>query len=116
MTKKVGDYLIPFHPVTGDLMHYPQSYYVGEYPNGKLTEPDWRQNYKFESFLYFKGFSRGRSAAYANFVDDNGVRHTMFLSDLEDLIKSRSTFMRGAWHDEWTFCKRGMNYGIRMAP
>lgn len=70
-----------------------------------------RPNYSFNATLRFAGFRRGRSAANAIFVDGEGHRYSMFLSALEDILKTdgmRDGFVRGCW----SFCKRGSNYSI----
>lgn len=72
----------------------------------------WKDNYIFEAKMKFDGFSRGRSAANANLIDENNKKYTLFLTDLS-LLLCRS-FIKDGFTDKikWTFCKRGTNYGI----
>jgi hypothetical protein len=100
---------IPFNPVTGEAQYFPSPVYVRE-PNARL-EPDWRDNVVFEDTLKFIGFSRGRSAANADFETSDGKRVTMFLADLGDAMKQ---MFAGCLRGSFTYCKRGMNFGIKM--
>lgn len=96
-------YKIPFR--NGDQLHYPDNY---------PTPPEWHDNFEFEGTLTFTGFHRGRSAAYAEFMDCKGATFTMFLKDLEEVIKCRGVAC-GKIQARWTFCKRGANYGLCLA-
>lgn len=96
-------YQIPF--IDGNLQHYP----------GHSPKLEWRENCTFSATLIFKGFQRGRSAAYAVFhLEETGQQYPMFLKDLGAVMLSE---VRGGkvsgW---WTFCKRGANYGIKLDP
>ena len=44
---------------------------------------------------------------------DNGARHPLFLTDLEEILK-RWNISEGTVSGRWTFTKRGANYGVRM--
>lgn len=73
---------------------------------------EWRENYEFTATLYFNGFARGRSAAYAYFNTADDQRYTMFLTDLADAIPYLE---KGFLRDKtFTFTKRGQNYGIKV--
>lgn len=99
-----GAYQVPFR--NGNLLHYPDSW---------PTLPEWRDNYEFSATLTFAGFSRGRSAAYLNFMNpETGEFFPMFLADLSDVL-TRCTLEKGKVNALWTFCKRGQNYGICLA-
>lgn len=93
---------VPFRQ--GMLQHFP-------YP----TPDEWRDNCEFEAELTYQGFTRGRSAAYGEFIDrKTGQEFPMFLVDLNTLLKEK-TIHKGTVKAVWTFCKRGKNYGIRLA-
>lgn len=111
--KKKGDYQIPFDE-EGNPLHYPE---------GKIT---WRDNYVFPAVLEFSEFRRGRSAAYALFTskettdeyDGKGFlipkkskTYCVFLRDFQDIIPAMEFGLVDA---EFTFVKRGMNYGLRI--
>lgn len=72
----------------------------------------WKENYEFEDTLEITGFGRGRSSATFSLEDSKGNRYSMFMKDMTEMIKS-TTITKGKVHGKWTFCKRGMNYGIR---
>lgn len=103
MAKK-GQYPIPFDK-DGNLLAYPTPFYLGE----------WRDNHVFEDTLKYIGYVRGQSAARLKWQSVNtGKTYEMFMDDFDYLMK-RS----GIEFDEvcaaWTFCKRGQNYGVRLA-
>lgn len=106
-------YKIPYNPLTGDQMHYPERVYRAQVGVGySVEEPDWRENVPFDTTLRFKGFRRGRSAAYAEFLNlTTGFLMVVFLTDLEDMIP---LMVRGAVSDRFIGTKRGMNYGVKL--
>jgi hypothetical protein len=73
----------------------------------------WKDNEVFRATLEFKGFQRGRSAAYAIYTkaDDPAWQVTMFLSDLGDVIERGEAPFLLTGH--WIFVKHGQNYGIK---
>lgn len=106
-----GNYPIPFDPIDGGCMHYPERRYTGI---GKFQDPVWRDNHEFDATLEYVGYARGRSAAYFHFKDAaTGHVHPMFMRDFEDVI-SRCVLDKGVVTARWTFVKRGMNYGIQL--
>jgi hypothetical protein len=105
-----GDYQIPFDN-RGNQQHYPQGWYVGEYPNHKPAGPEWRDNAPFEDALRFVGYRRGRSAAYFAFQRSDGTEVTMFLKDFEAAVPIME---RGLVRGKFQFIKRGQNYGVRL--
>lgn len=109
MAKK-GDYQIPFDR-DGNQQHYPECWYVGEYPNHKAKGPDWRDNVPFADTLTFVGYSRGRSAAYFHFKRTDGTKVCMFLTDIDDAIQH---LVRGELRGTFQFTKRGQNYGVQL--
>lgn len=64
--------------------------------------------------LTFKYFARGRSAAYAIFVDQHDRQWYMFLTDLEDTIVD-PRWKAGTIEATWVVGKHGQNYGVRLA-
>lgn len=71
----------------------------------------WKDNFEFEDSMAFCGFTRGRSAAHANVKSEKtGQVYTMFLKDLGDAIPYLKD---GKLHGQFTFAKRGTNYGIK---
>ncbi len=102
MSKK-GDYKIPFRD--GSLQHYPQ-----DWPHSGVPL-EWRDNGRVSMALTYQGYRRGRSAAYIEWRDAAGKTFPMFLTDLDAVIRGHS-IERGTVAAEWTFCKRGQNYGI----
>jgi hypothetical protein len=104
---------IPFDK-DGSLIRY-------AYPQNYPQSPQiiWKDNYIFKEVLTFEGFGRGRSAAYAVFRGQHSQTYTMFVTDLSDLLSRgndshTNTIIKGTFWAEWTFCKRGSNYGIKM--
>lgn len=100
----MSTYQIPFDNEDGNQLHYPETYFMGK----KLV---WKDNYTFEDTLIYKGYSRGRSAAYFNFRNIAGKTFTMFLKDFDHAIKH---MVNGAFSGTFTFTKRGQNYGVKL--
>lgn len=72
---------------------------------------EWKLNYKFQDTLVFQGFSYGRSAGRACFKNSQGHVYGMFMSEFERLLlDSRMTGLNIS--GDWTFAKRGANYGL----
>lgn len=104
MSKK-GDYSIPFD-AAGNQVHYPDWWSMEREPG------EWRENFVFSDTLTYAGYQRGRPAAYFKFTRESGASVTMFLTDFEDIVPNMA---HGKVTGRWTFCKRGQNYGVRMA-
>lgn len=102
-----GDYRIPFD-AKGNQLHYPETY---SWTNGKRDEVEWRDNAPFEATLSYDGYSRGRSAAYFDFKDQNGKTVVVFMKDFEAMVPHMS---KGAVAGTFVFTKRGMNYGCQL--
>ena len=109
MSKKIYDGDIPFDS-KGNQEHYPE-----EWGSHRC---DWQPNFKFHGRLIFLEFTRGRSAAYASFARLEGgqqrSRVTVFLKDLAEMI-THPNWKGGIIEAEFTFCKRGQNYGCKLA-
>lgn len=72
---------------------------------------DWKPNYQFQDTLTFVGFSYGRSAGRARLKDSRGNEYGMYMSEFERiLLEGRMTGV--TINGNWTFGKRGSNYGI----
>lgn len=109
MAKK-GNYQIPFDK-NGNQQHYPESWYVGEWPKHTTEGPDWRDNAPFTDTLMYAGHRRGRSAAYFQFLRSDGTHVTMFLADFEQVVPH---MMCGHVSGTFAFVKRGQNYGAYL--
>ena len=100
---------VPFNISTGDLLDY----YTGlGYPDD--TNVMFEDNYKFYGKLIIVDCIKGRSAIHIILIDPHtGCKYNMFLSDLMNIIK-KSVIKNGEVEGEWTFHKRGSNYGIYL--
>lgn len=96
---RTGNYQIPFD-ADGNQLHYPDR-----------RDVQWRDNVPFQAKLTYAGFSRGRSAAYLDFTDQNGKAITFFLKDFEKVIPH---LIGGAVTGTFIFTKRGTNYGCQL--
>lgn len=93
----------------GSLLHYER-----DVPWG--TGADWRPNEPFEATLTLARISRGRSAAYFVWEDEEGRTFPMFMSNVADLIKGGISVVNGTVTGRWDVVKKGQNYGIRALP
>lgn len=75
---------------------------------------EWVENRVFPDTLTFTGYGRGRSSAVMYFEGSDGAEYNMFLTDTETLLKTKD-IINGKVTANWTYCKRGANYGIRLA-
>lgn len=110
MAKK-GNYQIPFDQ-HGNQQHYAESWWV-QREDGKYERqgPEWRDNVPFEATLTYAGFSRGRSAAYLDFTDQNGKSVVVFMKDFDAIAPH---LIKGAVTGTFMFTKRGQNYGCQL--
>jgi len=74
---------------------------------------EWVENRVFEDTLTYTGYARGRSSAVLCFEGRNGEKYDMFMTDVDDLLKTKDIIDRKVTA-KWTYCKRGQNYGIRL--
>lgn len=91
----------------GNLLHFPGYSYHS-------TQPEWRDVVPFDATLTFNGQHRGRSAAYFEWLDADGRKWPMFMTDIGDLLQA-ATIDLGVVSARWTVQKRGQNYGVRLA-
>lgn len=122
MKRKVN-YQAPFD-IQGNLMHYPQIQLVKpkdavwtdkgwSLPYDRV-QPDWCEVVPFEATLTLTPeVTSGRSAKYLHWVDDEGHRFPMFVTDLVGVVLSNARIEKGRVSGSWVVCKRGANYGIR---
>lgn len=106
--------MIPFSTYDGRALSYtgcmPGDAYDERHNNGRWV---WKENYIFDDDLKFDGFHRGCSSAGATFKSLNdGKKYNVFLKDLADIINS-DALQSGIIHGQFTFVKRGYNYGLR---
>lgn len=79
----------------------------------KAGRIEWLENYTFSAELAVASFARGRSAANFELKDSDGTLYHCFKHSLFDIVRD-SRFAAGKIAAEWTFEKRGQNYGIIM--
>lgn len=95
-------------------MYYPDNTYDWDGKQNIVTPPVWKPNAPFEAVMTLEGYSRGRSAANFDVVDENGVKYTIFMTDFVDLLQRHSVIAGKTEKLTWSFCKRGQNYGVRL--
>lgn len=113
---KAKTWKAPYGP-KGDLQHYPQPWWTASLTIGdrEVHGPEWRAPEPMKAVLLYEGYARGRSAAYfiwRHYI--TGTRYPMFLTDLDEILGTRTVPFHGV-HSTWIECKRGQNYGIRLA-
>lgn len=72
------------------------------------------ENRIFEDTLIYTGYSRGRSSAVFNFKDSTGATYQMFMTDFDDVLQTKGLVDKQVTAF-WTYCKRGQNFGIKLA-
>lgn len=114
MVKKIGKYDIPFDE-DGNQLHYADVKWDGTYKPGGACNmvPNcvMLPNTPFQDTLTFKGFERGRSAAYFHFERESGKQVCVFLKEMEDIIPQ---MVHGKVTGTFQFIKRGQNYGCAL--
>jgi hypothetical protein len=82
---------------------------------GYYGDTVWINNEPFDCKLNVIGFERGRSAARVIMqCDTTGARYPMFLSSFVEMTQ-QSTVSNGSITGRWVGCKKGQNYGIKLA-
>lgn len=103
----------------GHLMHFPEDRYGpgscvdGSWVRGEQIAPIWQPIEPFHATLTVTGMSRGRSAAYFQWTG-GGRTFPMFMVDMLSLILA-TEIDHGTVSGRWIVCKRGQNYGIKLA-
>ena len=70
-------------------------------------------NYTFFDTLIFDGYSRGRSAANMILKSKKlNIKYSVFMSDIGEIIMKMN---KGEISDNFTFTKKGANYGMKLA-
>jgi hypothetical protein len=103
MTKKnlVREFKVPYDP-DGNLMHHPHAWNY---------TPEWRDRKPFKAALTYVGYERGRSAAWFKWQSPEGHQFPMFMKDVDTLFRNLPFDGDCVWIE----CKRGQNYGVRLA-
>lgn len=113
MSKKTGDYKIPFDPKTGNQLPYAspeenEGYGYGTY----VRNVEWRENVKWEDDLKLDTYGRGRSSAVFLFTSmETGSQYTAFMTDSLEIFQHS---VKGKISGTFTCVKRGANYGVRL--
>jgi hypothetical protein len=84
-----------------------------DYPAYVLTAHEITA-YQGDATLTISDMHRGRSAAYFECVDEGGHRFPLFMTDLLEVVRALD-IRRGTVAGRWVVCKRGQNYGVRLA-
>jgi hypothetical protein len=86
----------------------------GEMQRYSYSNERFIDNCEWDDKLKYRGYARGRSAAYFIFKSElNEKKYYMFMKDLDDSIGRMAL---GILEGRFTYCKRGQNFGIRMIP
>ena len=76
-------------------------------------QPSTIKNFIFKDTFKFKGFSRGRSSAIAEFTNEaKNLSSSMFLSNVSDVILLGGCNLINL-SGYFTMCKKGANYGLK---
>lgn len=83
-----------------------------------LSYPGYRDSHMrpvtdFVSEMKVVDWERGRSAMTIWMADPQGTRYPMFMKDYFALTTQRQQTALATYECEWSFVKRGANYGIR---
>lgn len=88
------------------------------YKNGKVqwysgyNYDEERDNYEWEDTLSYRGYGRGQSSCVIYFWSVQMQQDViMFMTDFNDICVKLD---HGKIHGKFTFCKRGMNYGVKL--
>lgn len=96
---------------TGGLMHYADERLEDKPWNKDRYSGDWRPEIEFEATIEVVRTVRGRSASYLIVKDQNGVEHSMFISEL---VEALYNFKKGKCKGVWVPKKRGQNFGLKL--
>lgn len=94
------------------------------YPNPISQWPyklacEWRENVPFEAKMTYEGFGRGQSSTKFYWLDEQGRKYPMFVSDMDALLKAGKPLLStdgGAVYvsGTWMVAKKGSNFGIKL--
>lgn len=100
-----GNYKIPFN--NGKMMGYADAW------DEKQVGFEWRDNYTFIETMEIDTYGRGRSSVTIYLRDENNNRYEMFISDFVEAMQT--VFVSdGKFTGEFTFVKKGKNYGVQL--
>jgi hypothetical protein len=68
----------------------------------------------FTDTMTILGYRRGRSAAGFLLEGHDGVQYPIFMKDMVDVMQQRTITEGVIQKTQWTFCKRGSNYGVKL--
>ena len=86
------------------------------YPEDYLKDFQWIDIPKFPAIMQITGMERGRSAARFTLKDvESGAVFPMFMTDMLALLQAGTINFGFTTVLNWEVCKRGENYGLRMA-
>lgn len=103
MTHKIYQGKIPFGK-NGNQLHHPSD---GYWSGGKAE----KDNFIFTDSLTYKHYARGRSAAYMIFSRKSTKSDVVvFLKEFQSMVVH---MVNGSISGEFTFLKRGQNFGCR---
>lgn len=76
---------------------------------------DWRDNYTFTDSMQIVDYSRGRSSILFSFKSQtDGTVYPVFVSDMMDIIQNCSIINGIISNQDWSFIKKGGNYGMQL--
>lgn len=105
-------------PITEAPFQPANSAYYGQQHDKFLSYPGYRDSFMrpvqdFVSEMKVVDWERGRSAMTIWMEDPKGTRYPMFMKDYFALTTQREQSALATYECEWSFVKRGANYGIR---
>ena len=105
--------LYPFNKETGELLHWADEKNLGFIASQNVCRNiEWKENFTFTENLQFSSVIRGRSAVTFIWKDEGGKFYPMMIKDLTLLLQKGTIVDGKVFYGEWTFVKRGSNYGI----
>lgn len=105
------NYQVPYYIDDGSIPHYCDTGFTGY---GKPCI-EWRDPAPVTGTLVINDTARGRSAAYFTAaMKETGAKFCVFITDLLDMIRDER-FAKGEITATFEPCKRGMNFGLRLA-
>lgn len=112
---KLQDIHIPFD-ATGNMMCYTDVEYPS-LPSYDYTTRSyvgsWKRNEPFHDILQYDDCRKGRSAITFWWRSvTTGARYTMFLSELDYILRNVEFVCPGLVDHRWYFVKRGANYSL----
>lgn len=87
------------------------------YPPSWDKNVEWKDNYVFSATMQIIGLQSGQSAKHLILKDENNIEYVMFVKDLIEALKNTQSIPdpEGAkLIGNFTFVKRGQNYGIKF--